>query len=65
MKRYYDLDTYKASIEQEREDRYVVTIKDSRGSEITHVFKSEAAALREILSYTEIDGEDYEEEQHD
>lgn len=72
--KYYDLGNIKASVEKtaERSEtsaknvssvsvRYIVTIKDDEEN-ITykHVYRSEAEALKEILSYAEINKDSFE-----
>lgn len=58
MTKYYDLGYIKASITKEREDRFLVTIKEGN-TEYKYVFKSEVKAYLEILSYTEINEDDF------
>lgn len=58
MTKYYDFGTYKASIEKQAENYWFVTIKE-KGTEYKYGFNSEAKALTEIVSYSEIEAEDF------
>lgn len=60
-KSYFDLGQYKASLERTSSGYIKATVKDATGDEISHLFSNAEGAMTELLSYLEIDREDYEE----
>ena len=64
MMKFYEVGWHKASIQRMQTGVYETVIRDTQtGMAMRFLFKSEVEALREILSYAEIDQDDFEEEQ--
>lgn len=65
MEKYYDLDNQIAKLERTTSGYFKVTVVERSDEEepytVENLFSTEAAALREILSYIETDKDDYAE----
>ena len=64
MTKYYDLGTFKFKL-AETGNKFLLTVKeigyDNRYLVLSYLFKTKEEAFEEILSYAEIDKEDFEE----
>lgn len=62
MKKYYELGRYTASIEKTSSGYYIVTVKEDGIEYEKWMLSDKAKALEEILSFAEMDEDDWEEE---
>lgn len=61
MKKYYEVGYHKASIERTSSGYFATDVKDiSTGIHYENLFSNEVEALREILSYAEIDEDEFD-----
>ena len=60
MKKYYELGYRTASLEK-TSSGYFKTVVVDNGTEFENLFSTEVAALRELISYCEIDAPDEDE----